>query len=496
MESVLNRCPICIKSTANSPSASAPAGPAPSATPSAADICRERHKQGIAAFRSGSFERAAAVWTALLTDGTLPDDNRQRAFWYSCRAASHLPAGAMADAELDCEQALAMDASCILAAHIRELSRAKCSGNEQTQPATLQPPAAVAVLITDSPVSSEVSLEGVTPLYLRTFIEHCGGRSALAGMSCSDVKRRFLLPLTELHHQSVARVLLHDYAPIGGAACSLAAARANVFISHVWNPPQCDVCRARFNRSERRPLLSANCDHTACAACWAKVLPMNEIQLLQVHQDEWDAVASGSESTFLDTVDAILTHCDALPPLQQASTVLYMDLFSVCQHEQIVVRPSSWWLNTFKESISNIGSVLMVLSPWENPRALQRTWCVLELFLCNSTNGTFNVAVSASERQKFLDDIQDPRKFYRMLSRVQVERSNCGKPKDRADILGAVKDHVGFDNLDSAVLRQLEAWMLATLSKEATSALNVGNTAAAAAFSFALANLRSDMSFS
>jgi hypothetical protein len=118
------------------------------------------------------------------------------------------------------------------------------------------------------------------------------------------------------------------------------------------------------------------------------------------------------------------------------------------------------------------------------------------LFLCNSTNGTFNVAVSASERQKFLDDIQDPRKFYRMLSRVQVERSSCGKPKDRADILGAVKDHVGFDNLDSAVLRQLEAWMLATLSKEATSALNVGNTAAAAAFSFALANLRSDMSFS
>ena len=99
----------------------------------------------------------------------------------------------------------------------------------------------------------------------------------------------------------------------------------------------------------------------------------------------------------------------------------------------------------------------MVLSPWENPRALQRTWCVLELFLCNSTNGTFNVAVSASERQKFLDDIQDPRKFYRMLSRVQVERSSCGKLKDRTDILGAVKDHVGFDNLDSAVLRQLEA---------------------------------------
>jgi hypothetical protein len=491
MASISNSCPICFKSSA----APQPAPPAPLAPPSAASLQQTEHDRALASFRSDDFDAAAAAWTALLSNAESPADDRRRAQWHSFRAACRMRLGTPAEAMADCDVALQIDSTCVHACHIRDMCQgaAHRAAAGRAQPSA---PADIAVSITNAETSAAFPLEGVTPRYLRMFIEHCGGRRALAGLSCSDVKRRFLLPLTELRQSSVARVMLDDYYSFSDTSdCDLAATRANVFISHVWNPPQCDACRSRFNHSDHRPLRSASCAHTACAACWSRMSPDDQFQLLHVNQDELDVVATGAESTFLDTVDAVLAHCDALPPRQQTSIVLWMDLFSVCQHElpNAPARPSSWWLNTFKQSISSIGSVLMVLSPWENPRALQRTWCVLELFLCKSTNGIFNVAISATERQKFLNDIQDPRKFYRMLSRVQVERSSCGKPQDRADILGAVETYVGFDNLDSAVLRQLETWMLATLEKEATLALDAGDAATAAALSFALGNLRSDM---
>lgn len=492
MTSIPNSCPICLKSAAAVLHAIAPAPPASSDASSQPT----KHDQAVASFKVGNFDAAAAAWTALLSDAETPVDDHKRAKWYSFRASCRMRLQMPADAIADCEAALRIHAACVHACHIRDVCRSAAerpaAGLSQPWPPLV--PTDIAVSITDAETPAVLPLEGVTPRYLRLFIEQCGGRAALAGLSCSDVKRRFLLPLTELRQTSVARVILDDCSSVSGVnGSSLAAPKANVFISHVWNPPQCDACRSRFDHSDHRPLRSESCAHTACAACWARTAPDHQLQLLRVDQDELDAVANGAESTFLDTVDAVLAHCDALPPVQQACTVLWMDLFSVCQHEQSAPRPSSWWLNTFKQSISSIGSVLMVLSPWENPRALHRTWCVFELFLCKTTGGIFNVAISATERSKFLNDIQDPRKFYRMLSRVQVEKSSCGKPQDRADILGAVEAHVGFDNLDSIVLRQLETWMLATLKKEAALAIDAGDEAAAAALSFALGNLRCDM---
>ena len=123
---------------------------------------------------------------------------------HNARAACRMRLRMPVDAIADCDAALRMDANCVHACHIRDVCRvaAERAAAAISQPSPPLVPAEIAVSITEPATSAVLPLEGVTPRYLRLFIEQCGGRAALAGLSCSDVKRRFLLPLTQLRQTS------------------------------------------------------------------------------------------------------------------------------------------------------------------------------------------------------------------------------------------------------------------------------------------------------
>ena len=56
----------------------------------------------------------------------------------------------------------------------------------------------------------------------------------------------------------------------------------------------------------------------------------------------------------------------------------WFDLYINNQHGTESV-PQEWWSTTFKQSIKSIGSVLLVMSPWNNPTPLTRAWCLWEI---------------------------------------------------------------------------------------------------------------------
>jgi hypothetical protein len=70
---------------------------------------------------------------------------------------------------------------------------------------------------------------------------------------------------------------------------------------------------------------------------------------------------------FLDTVDA------ALGAVQAAGAFIWFDVFSTSQHSAID-KPSSWWMSTFRDAIAKMGSLAMVMQPWDDPLALKRAW--------------------------------------------------------------------------------------------------------------------------
>jgi len=135
-------------------------------------------------------------------------------------------------------------------------------------------------------------------------------------------------------------------------------------------------------------------------------------------------------SLFSDTVDAVLALVEGQAQAAWDDTFIWFDVFSTSQHTAID-RPSSWWMGVFKSSIEKMGQLAMVLQPWDDPAALKRAWCVLELYSCASTGGRFHVAMPPAERKRYLKQSTDVGAFRMMLSRVNTKEATCSRELDR-----------------------------------------------------------------
>ena len=128
----------------------------------------------------------------------------------------------------------------------------------------------------------------------------------------------------------------------------------------------------------------------------------------------------------------------------------------------------------FVRAIKEMGRVVMVLSPWDNPIALTRAWCLIELYACCrlkryltarcilliplcSTGGRFDIALPDEQRAQFLSDIRAKSSaFYDMLALVKTERSECSRLEDRDRIFEAVRSiDGGFSTVDRMVFKAM-----------------------------------------
>ncbi|CAK4147952.1 unnamed protein product [Aphanomyces euteiches] len=169
---------------------------------------------------------------------------------------------------------------------------------------------------------------------------------------------------------------------------------------------------------------------------------------------------------FLDVVDA-LDYFFAENGLDD-TTAFWFCLFNNNQHEiQDNERDSSYWFEIFYRSLTSIGNVVMVLSPWKNPETLTRMWCVFEVYASIVANCRFEVALGKTQKEDFLQEIvQEDNAFLRMLASIKSETSETKVDADRAFIQAKIEADVGFAKLDRMVFQVLEAWMVQTLETQ------------------------------
>jgi hypothetical protein len=77
---------------------------------------------------------------------------------------------------------------------------------------------------------------------------------------------------------------------------------------------------------------------------------------------------------FLDTVDAALGAAAEAEAAAGGVVYMWFDVFSTSQHCALDI-PSSEWMRVFRQAIEKMGSLAMVLQPWNDPLALKRAWC-------------------------------------------------------------------------------------------------------------------------
>jgi hypothetical protein len=173
--------------------------------------------------------------------------------------------------------------------------------------------------------------------------------------------------------------------------------------------------------------------------------------------------------------------------------IIWLDLFSTSQHSTFS-KPPEWWQQTFITAIGQMGQMVMVMTPWDNPICLTRAWCLIELFACRNSGSHFGVAFPPAERVRFLEQITENHgAFYDMLSKVNTEKSECSRDTDRDRIFTAVRGlDGGFSGLDRSVLSTMTEWLERQLEEKIAGAAASGQEDVECRMMDALAGLFDD----
>eukprot|EP01045_Picozoa_sp_COSAG04_P008849 COSAG04_NODE_499_length_13372_cov_8.292398_4_plen_328_part_00 len=167
---------------------------------------------------------------------------------------------------------------------------------------------------------------------------------------------------------------------------------------------------------------------------------------------------------FKDIVGALRAYVDELPPGSPA-VFFWFDTFCIDEHATQSL-PQDWWGTTFKEAIRLIGSTAMVLSPWDNPLPLTRSWCLWEIFCTVATGSKFSVCLGPAEEAAFEAALlgnagKGFESVQAAFTHIDVEKAEAGNPADQEMILNAAREAPGgTEGINAVACDQLRAWTL------------------------------------
>lgn len=146
-------------------------------------------------------------------------------------------------------------------------------------------------------------------------------------------------------------------------------------------------------------------------------------------------------------------------PEDEPEPFFWFDCFSLDQHAQSG-QGSDWWRDTFMKAIGAIGHTVMMLSPWDSPVPLTRSWCLWELYCSHKSGATFSVCLGPDEKTAFEQAIlEDYDIVFEAFSKISVEHASAGNKLDETMIKEVVQQEVGFGNLNTIAFERMRTWI-------------------------------------
>jgi tetratricopeptide (TPR) repeat protein len=164
------------------------------------------------------------------------------------------------------------------------------------------------------------------------------------------------------------------------------------------------------------------------------------VDFLQLNAKANKFVSHAWKYTFQDIVAALET-------TNQDGDILWFDICTVNQHKS-ETRDFDWWQTTFQDAVREIGCTVLVLSPWERPIPLTRSWCIWEVFSTLVTGA--NLEVVMSDTARFLDVLQnDFKRIMKELCQLDAEHAEAGQKRDEKQIKATILQNGGFAEVNS-----------------------------------------------
>ena len=188
------------------------------------------------------------------------------------------------------------------------------------------------------------------------------------------------------------------------------------------------------------------------------------VQLLDRERTEDGRPAVGTATCFVSHAwgGLFLDLCESVIPWaaeHDPDGFVWLDVFAVNQHAP--EQPSEWWDTTFREAVGTLGHTLLVLTPWDEPLALRRVWCLWEILCTIEQNAKLTVVMPKHQMELLAKALQDDMdEVQKRVADVDAEQARAFKDADKQRIFEAVKRLLprGFLDLNNKVKDRLRQW--------------------------------------
>ncbi|KAI8809597.1 hypothetical protein BJ742DRAFT_890019 [Cladochytrium replicatum] len=181
---------------------------------------------------------------------------------------------------------------------------------------------------------------------------------------------------------------------------------------------------------------------------------------------EW-IVCHAWSAKFGDTVDALRGFFAGEGLLSEGGNtghdrdpVVWIDLFCVSQHNFDEPTPFQLENRNWDESVISLlreaRRLVVVLSPWSQPLALSRSWCLYEIYACTSMSGEVAIAMPSAAQKDFIENIRWGG-FWDMLRHVNSRETLGGRD---AQAIKARMEAIGFETIDWMVYDAIDRWII------------------------------------
>jgi hypothetical protein len=255
------------------------------------------------------------------------------------------------------------------------------------------------------------SSQGVSMAFIEHFVQQ--NRPALEGLSTTEVCDRIVKPLTEASASSYADFFVdaqrsHGESPVGDAPRATvdelhaSVGKATVFVSHAWG--------------------------------------YQFLELVECLRNWW--VERGS----------------------QPDVFFWLDVFVNNQHGASE-RPFEWWQNAFRTQVREIGHTVVVLSPWNGPKYVQRAWCLFELYTTVSSGVKYDIVLPPKQKAGLVEYLKDSYStstggVLSQVCNIDIEKASAFLKSDLERILDIVSKEVGFQKLNRLIHTELQRWIV------------------------------------
>ena len=159
-------------------------------------------------------------------------------------------------------------------------------------------------------------------------------------------------------------------------------------------------------------------------------------------------------------VNALEQHASEHP-----HSYFWFDLFTNNQNE-VASKDFEWFSSTFREGVREIGQVLLVLSPWNDPIPIRRAWCLFEIFSAlEDSDVTLHIKLPDRERTMLRSTLrEDSKHVLQALSDIKAQNAEAKVERERDLIFDVIRSSAGgFSHVNSQVKKGLVVWYVSQL---------------------------------